>query len=454
MTVVNGNPYAQDGCGAWIDYNQDFDWEDAGEAITFTPALGGGPYTTTVNVPNTALPGPTTMRVRIVDLSVNTMSPCGITSWGEVEDYGVYISAPIPPIQFTAPTITETCPGLKSIPITVTNFNNVNSFLLVLNWTSGLTYAGPDNINPALSATGQVVFNVGGSMLQANWFSVTPTNIPDGQALFNIWFNTSTGANSLIWQTSGPQSCQFTNLILGVMPSNAHDGLLTYGTCSDVTGTVKYDNTPGTNMANCTVKLIPHSGVGTTYTTTTDLLGHYSFSPVANGIYDIGFSTLKGWNGVNSTDALKVLRHSVHLETLTGLRATAADVVGTYGVYFINSNDALSISKRFVGQSTSWTRPISLGPPVVYLPDWLFEAVSVTVDGTENQVKNFKTICTGDVNGSNIPLVNPAPLKQTASVDLRTEGSILLDGTVELPVYAVDAMNWFNLSSSQLPIQP
>jgi hypothetical protein len=446
MSVVNGFPYFADLCGAWIDYNQDFDWEDVGELISMNGNPGGGPYTANVSVPQTALPGPTTMRVRIIDGSVNTLSPCGITSWGEVEDYGVYISAPIPPIHVTAPTITEACPGIKSIPVTVTNFNNVNSFILSLSWTAGLTYSGNEFVNPALSS-GQVVFNVSANTLQANWFSVTPTNIPDGQALFNLIYTTTPGAHNLIWTVGGSEPSQFTNLILGVMPSNYTDGLLTYGTCSDVSGNVNYlhfQTSPPyalqpVPMNNSTVSL--YQGSTLAYSTITDNTGHYLFSTIANGTYNIKFATQKVHGGLNASDALAILRHFVQLPPmLTGLKITAADVNGN-GIP--NSADALAVSRRFVGQIPNFL------PPNVSVPggpDWYYETFSVVVDGTANKTQNLFALCAGDVNGSYIPPSTPSPFKQTPTVNLKSEGSLLIDGNIEVPVYAENAMTVGSIS--------
>ncbi|MFQ6008639.1 MAG: GEVED domain-containing protein, partial [Candidatus Zixiibacteriota bacterium] len=46
--------------------------------------------------PPEALPGPTRMRVRIVDTAVDPLDPCGSTSWGEVEDYTIIVSGEVP----------------------------------------------------------------------------------------------------------------------------------------------------------------------------------------------------------------------------------------------------------------------------------------------------------------------------------------------------------------------
>jgi uncharacterized Zn-binding protein involved in type VI secretion len=86
ITVTNGLPYTSDQCGVWIDWNQDQCFA-ASEKVTTT----GGPatYTGTVNVPAGAALGNTRMRVRI--LYTGTVSPCGVTSYGEVEDYTINV---------------------------------------------------------------------------------------------------------------------------------------------------------------------------------------------------------------------------------------------------------------------------------------------------------------------------------------------------------------------------
>lgn len=91
--VSNGMPYyTNDQCGIWIDYNQDQDFNDAGEQIFVTGSPGTGPYTAYINPPANALLGPTTLRVRISSGEA-TLSPCGSSLLGETEDYKVNIIA-------------------------------------------------------------------------------------------------------------------------------------------------------------------------------------------------------------------------------------------------------------------------------------------------------------------------------------------------------------------------
>lgn len=89
ITVSNGRPYTSDQCGIWVDWNQDYDFGDAGETMTVTGTPGNGPYSATITVPADAVKGFTRIRARITYTGV--VSPCGITTYGEVEDYNIYI---------------------------------------------------------------------------------------------------------------------------------------------------------------------------------------------------------------------------------------------------------------------------------------------------------------------------------------------------------------------------
>jgi len=93
ITVTNGDPcYPTDQCGVWVDWNQDEDFEDAGETISVFGNPGVGPYTATITPPGYATLGETRMRIRIVDSNFDpVLSPCGTASYGEVEDYTVEV---------------------------------------------------------------------------------------------------------------------------------------------------------------------------------------------------------------------------------------------------------------------------------------------------------------------------------------------------------------------------
>jgi hypothetical protein len=94
ITVVNGYPfYEEDECTVWVDWNQDFDFDDPGENITMAGSPSVGPYTATITPPPAAALGDTRMRIRL--WAFDFQSPCGMTI-GEVEDYNVTVIAELP----------------------------------------------------------------------------------------------------------------------------------------------------------------------------------------------------------------------------------------------------------------------------------------------------------------------------------------------------------------------
>jgi len=92
ITVTNGSAYTTDECGIWVDWNQDYDFDDPDEQIS----VFGGPasYTATITPPSSALAGSTRMRIQITDTDTHPANPCGFTQYGEVEDYTIAVTAP------------------------------------------------------------------------------------------------------------------------------------------------------------------------------------------------------------------------------------------------------------------------------------------------------------------------------------------------------------------------
>jgi hypothetical protein len=90
ITVTNGLPYASDQCGIWVDWNQNQIFEAGTETMVVTGTPGGGPYTATITPPPGSTLGNTRMRVRI--MYTGTLDPCGVTTYGEVEDYTITVA--------------------------------------------------------------------------------------------------------------------------------------------------------------------------------------------------------------------------------------------------------------------------------------------------------------------------------------------------------------------------
>ncbi len=118
--------------------------------------------------------------------------------------------------------------------------------------------------------------------------------------------------------------------------------------------------------------------------------GTFHFMHISPGEYRIRCRPDLPTGGINSTDALQILRHFVRLSNLEGLYAVAADVDSNL---YVNSLDALFVQKFFTGQVLSFPA----GP-------WISEATNF---GVNNEVitVTVKVICTGDVNGSYFPLI-------------------------------------------------
>lgn len=87
LTITNGNPYPQDQCAVWVDWNRDGDFYDINENITVAGSPGLGPYTANIAPPSETMQGPCILRIRIIYTGI--LDPCGTTTWGEVEDYTI-----------------------------------------------------------------------------------------------------------------------------------------------------------------------------------------------------------------------------------------------------------------------------------------------------------------------------------------------------------------------------
>jgi len=90
ITIVNGNTYDSDDLGIWIDWNQDEDFEDAGENVV-CDVDNGGEGVFSITVPDDATAGETRMRIRMKYSGSDCGSPCGTTTYGEVEDYTINV---------------------------------------------------------------------------------------------------------------------------------------------------------------------------------------------------------------------------------------------------------------------------------------------------------------------------------------------------------------------------
>ena len=90
ITISFTPVYVGDDLGVWVDWNRDGDFLDTGEnAVCRVDNAAPGSFSFTV--PHDALLGPTTLRIRLKYNNSDCGSPCGATTYGEVEDYQVVV---------------------------------------------------------------------------------------------------------------------------------------------------------------------------------------------------------------------------------------------------------------------------------------------------------------------------------------------------------------------------
>ncbi|MBP7849977.1 MAG: T9SS type A sorting domain-containing protein [Lentimicrobiaceae bacterium] len=178
---------------------------------------------------------------------------------------------------------------------------------------------------------------------------------------------------------------------------------------NSISGQVVYDNIHKTPMSGFGVII---SSLDKSYrdTVITRPGGLFDLDSIPNGTYVIGgFSNQAwAWGGVNSTDALFVMRHFVQLDTLRGIRLMAGDVNLSGAA---NTSDALLIGQRFAGLINSF--PVQ---------DWLLEPDTVVFTTPMLYSRQHLVLSAGDVNGSHVPTMKNAPL-----------GSLTYQGTVNAP---------------------
>ncbi|RYZ29677.1 MAG: fibronectin type III domain-containing protein, partial [Sphingobacteriales bacterium] len=102
----------------WIDYNNDKDFDDAGEQVFTSAASTTTPISGSFTIPATAASGPTRMRVSMKYNALPTA--CEAFPYGQVEDYTVNITAaagdttaPSAPTSLTASGTTQTTTNLS-----------------------------------------------------------------------------------------------------------------------------------------------------------------------------------------------------------------------------------------------------------------------------------------------------------------------------------------------------
>ncbi|WP_415376350.1 GEVED domain-containing protein [Patiriisocius sp. Uisw_017] len=109
-----------EGYAVWIDYNNDFDFDDAGELVWSKAPSQDTSNNGTFTIPDNVNVGATRMRVSM-RYNGTPLSPCQILNYGEVEDYTVVLDV-VDNVDNEAPTV-PTSLLVSSITQTTANFS-------------------------------------------------------------------------------------------------------------------------------------------------------------------------------------------------------------------------------------------------------------------------------------------------------------------------------------------
>ncbi len=154
FTVTIGGAYSTDQVFIWCDWNRNGVFTDAGEAM-YTSTIGIGPMTGSINPPAGTTTGPVRMRIRLTDTgSGPNTTPCGASSYGEVEDYTLNVS--------TTFSAAETNSNNSSTPVTSLQLPIDNTDMLEI-------YPNPNNGSFTIKANGAGTYylmNEAGQLIQ------------------------------------------------------------------------------------------------------------------------------------------------------------------------------------------------------------------------------------------------------------------------------------------------
>ncbi len=145
----------------WVDWNQDLDFDDAGESFYLGTAVNGNNVNTSLSPLSITIPGTAslgTTRMRVSTKYNNSPSSCETDFDGEVEDYTINVISEPSTISTGSISPTTYCSGATvNVPFTLTGtFTSGNIFTAELSNGSG-SFASPVSIGTLTSTTGGTI---------------------------------------------------------------------------------------------------------------------------------------------------------------------------------------------------------------------------------------------------------------------------------------------------------
>ncbi|UTW60673.1 right-handed parallel beta-helix repeat-containing protein [bacterium SCSIO 12741] len=208
--------------GLWIDWNNDQDFNDPGEAIFVPSSYNGGSTITethTFTVPNTAATG--SLRMRVLQGYYWQMQPCGYSSYtGDVEDYTFHVIPPVPnDAAATELSPSTLCTGLQPLNVRVVNMGSDTLKQVRVHGVVGTTTFTP------ITLTGLLLPRLADTLVTIGSYNFTPSTV------VNMDFWTSL-PNNVTDQNTVNDSIGFLNFKASL------SGTYTVGTAGDF-GTIK-----------------------------------------------------------------------------------------------------------------------------------------------------------------------------------------------------------------------
>lgn len=257
LSVTLSNSYSGDKVFVFIDYNRDGDFTDAGELV-YTSPTGAGPFLNIpIAIPASAPIGLTRMRIRVDDTGGAPFlgsNPCGMSEWGQVEDYSVNIQNCVAAAVSVQPANTSGCIG-GNATIGLTASGNGITYQWQVSTDNGVTYTNLTNAPPYSNVTTNTLTITGITASLNNYLyrvsfggTCTPTGVVSnaatltvntpatvtapvsaaacsgGNATFSV---TATGtAPTYQWQVSTDNGATYTNVTNGGVYSGATTNML------------------------------------------------------------------------------------------------------------------------------------------------------------------------------------------------------------------------------------
>ncbi len=307
------------------------------------------------------------------------------------------VSPATAPVNANIGTVSATSPSSVAVPVTFTGIpagTDIGALTLNIEFDAAkLTYVN------ALNPHGATIHLVG-SVLNIAWTSTTPA-IVNGDPFLTLNFNYAASGNTSA-SINFKDGCQMANMAATIVPANWNNGGVNMALAHAISGYLKYDNSPLTNIpisgATIYIKdgpepvppaLSPVPNI--IATTTTDVNGFYTVN-VFNGTYYIYAANTATWAGVDQGDVINLRRYIANLtpNTIVGdpLRIRASDINLDGSV---DNGDVIPLRRRIANLSPN---------PNYLIPDWLFENPSVIMNSTNLTGINFLGVCSGEVNGT------------------------------------------------------